>query len=482
MKNITLQLSPDKSKAYLTIQERFDHFPSLEQLIRFLKESGIRYGLDTDQLELIADNRQPVNKILIADINFELNVPESLLDWQIALNRPHRPEIDSANRADFKKISLYEPVRENQVLIRKRKSTEPVVIKNVLGEETKIILSDVPFPVGNNVHVSVDSNELLASRDGFAVLEGGLLHVNDIFHVHGDVNYATGNIKCTGPVVIEGDVRSGFRVESTSSIYIGGTVEAAHIFSQYGDITVQFGIVGHGRAKILAGGGLTCGFIQEATVSVRKNVVISHYSINSQISAGGQVILKGNEAIIRGGSVTTEKGILANQIGSEHRTFTELKIRSFTENESQSKIWEISRKRSDINIRLSSIKKRLEFLEVLRKRLGSLSPGKDKEIDFLQNEKNRLQQSMEELAKTETSLQQEAAKEQIRKEIVVQKKLFPNVSIDIGGVGVVIDQVFEGVKVSRLKNEILFETLLDMDDSAYDIFIPGSDNSTQSGG
>jgi len=473
VKSISLQLSPDKSKAFLTIQERFDHFPSLEQLTRYLKDNGICYGIDTDQLELISDNRQPVNGILIADIQLGENVPESLLDWQIAINRPHRPEIDSANRADFKKIQLYEPVRENQVLIRKRKSTDSVLIKNVLGEEARIFLTDVPFPVGNNVYLSADGNELLASKDGFAVLEGGLLHVNDIFHIHGDVNYATGNIKCNAPVVIEGDVRSGFRVESTSSIFIGGTVEAAHVFSQYGDITIQYGIIGHGRAKILAGGGLTCGFIQEATVSVRKNVVISHYSINSQISAGGQVILKGNEAVIRGGSVTTEKGILANQIGSEHRTYTELKIRSFTENESQSKIWEISRKRSDINVRLSSLKKRIEFLEVLRKRLGSLSPGKEKEIVFLQNEMNRLLQSVDELAKAETGLQQEAAKERIRKEIIVQNKLFPNVSIDIGGIGVLLDQAYEGVKVSRLKNEILFETLLDMDDSAYDIFIPG---------
>ncbi len=469
-----VHISPDKLRASLTITEDRAAYPTADQILMFLKEHRVVYGIDEALIHSIADTKEPVDKLLCAN-SLSPGMDElSLIDWKISVDKAGRPSGAELERVDYKRIHIFHNVHADQVLAV-IKSTQPTItLKTVTGEEGEIPLEQIRFPAGRNTHISQDGKTLHADIDGAAFWENGLLHVDRVYHVKGDVNYATGNIKFDGPVVIDGDVRSGFRVEAQDSIYIGGNVEAANIYSQKGDVTVQYGVVGKNRAKILAGGSLTCGYIQDATVGVRKNVVVKHYIINATITAGGRIEVSENEGMIRGGDLTAEKGIIAKNIGSPRNILTELKIRNNGENEYQNQLWELSRSRSELMVRVSALKKRHSFLMVLGKQVGSLSPAKDKEKLFLADEIKRLEEKLAELGNKEIVLQKEASKERMNREILVFENIYPYVDIDISGQGFQTEQTMKAVKIFRFKDEIIIESLLDMTDSSYDIFVPES--------
>jgi len=475
VEKIKITISKDELSAFLTIPVKGATFPDKQALISAIQKAGIQYGLLSEKLTQIVEKKEPVFEELIASGKPPVKGQDAHLIWEIALPGVEKENIvsnESLNRVDFKKTLHFIPVHKSQIMVRKVPATSGEEGITVTGKKIPSLGNDVELPKGKNTEISEDGLELRATIDGSAYLQNGLVHVDQVFHVKTDVNYGTGNIKFNGPVIIDGDVRSGFRVEARDSIVINGNVEAAHIYSQQGDVTIKYGVVGKKRAKILAAGNLVCGFIQDATVGVRGDVLVSHYIINSDVSAGGKIIVKGVEGQIRGGILTSEKGVEANIIGSERNIYTELKIFTHTQNSSQKKLWELSRLRTDLALRISTLEKRYKFLQILKKQVNSLSEEKIVEIKFLEKEIKRLRSRLMQLDDEEILLQKESAKERLTMEIIAEEKLYPNIHIDINGVGFHSDETLNRVRIYRLKDEIIVESLNGMENKEYDIFVP----------
>lgn len=473
MNSIQITIPQDQLTASVTIKTGRDSFPSEQDLTDALNEAHVCFGIDQKIIEKICHEQIPVTGLIVARGITPVQGQAANLQWHIPIDLTSKPFIISdSDRVDFKRIKSFHQVRTDQLLVTKIPGQNGSSGKTVNGKIVELPVEDVPLPAGRNTYISQDGLSLFAAIDGFLMIENGLLHIDNIYHVPGDVNYNTGNIKFDGAVIIDGDVRSGFRVEAKESIYVGGNVEAAMLYSQEGDITVQYGIVGKGKAKILAGGSLICGFVQDSTIGVRCDVIIDHYAINSAISAGGKMVVNKNEGLIRGGSITAEKSIIAIDIGSNRSQFTELKIRNSGENENQNRLWELSKTRTEVQMRISLLNKQLSFLNLLVERQVELSVQKQQEKVFIEAEIERLHQRVNELDRMEIALQQEAAKERLAKEITILGILYPNVNIDISGLGFHNDSKLHKVKILRFKQEIIVESLEDMESSAYDIFVP----------
>ncbi len=467
--NIKVTIDPSGLKATVTIPATEESFPTREALMAALKKAGLRYGVSREVFEKILAKKEPVYNRLIAQGIAPLKGKSARLVWHVPLQPD---DADKIKRIDFKQTMRFVPVKKGQPLVSKIPAQKGRDGKTVTGETIPSEGPDVQLPAGKNVTVSDDGLKLLAAIDGSAYVQQGKVHVDEVLHIKGDVNYGTGNIKFNGPVVIDGDVRSGFRVEARDAIVIGGNVEAAHIYSQQGDITIKYGVVGKNRAKILAGGDLTCGFIQDATIGVRGDLTVQHYVINSSVSVGGMAMVKGAEGQIRGGTLTSEKGVVASVIGSPRNIYTEIKIMSHGQNTSQKRLWELSRLRTDLTLRYSILEKRLNFLKLLQKEVKTLSQEKVAELKFLQSELKRIKNRLLQLDDEEIVLQKEAARERMLKEVVVEEKLYPNVHIEINGVGFHSDELLESVKIYLFKDELVIESLREMSDETYDIFIP----------
>ena len=103
------------------------------------------------------------------------------------------------------------------------------------------------------------------------------------------------------------------------------------------------------------------------------------------------------------------------------------------------------------------------------------------ELTYLGGELKRLKNRLMQLDDEEIVLQKEAAKERLLKEVVIEGKLYPNVHIEINGLGFQSDEMLEGVKIYRFKDELIVESLKEMTDETYDIFIPGDKREAKAG-
>ncbi|NOG43820.1 MAG: DUF342 domain-containing protein [Calditrichaeota bacterium] len=467
MKSIKLNISPDKYSASITIIAEQKEFPTEKEIYNAISSNNIIYGLDHPVISRISQNKTSVKFATIA----RGDQPKGRLNWHIEIDNPHKPTITKTNRADFKKLTSYHFISKNTKIVSLLDSTESKNGKKVTGEIVEPEMDELQFPNYENLTLSKDKKTLVANVSGYILWRDNSLVIEDVLHIKGNVDYSTGNLKLKGPVIIDGDVRSGFRVETDGSIFVGGSVDAANLFSQNGDITITHGILGQGRAKILCGGNLKCGFMQDANVAAQKDITLEKYALNSIVSSGGVIRTSENDSLIRGGILTAEKWIELHNVGSERGAETELKIRNYTEGESQSQLWQLNREKSSYTLRLSSLNKRKDFLLILKRGAGQLSDDKTSELSFIETEIARLKSKLGLLENDEVLLQKESSIQTIQKEIKIHGTMYKNVRIDIGGVFYKCDQPISEVRLVNFKEEIILESLKEPTSPDYDIFI-----------
>ncbi len=459
MVEINIVISKYKLEARISIDCNETTFPSKEEILKALKKEGVIYGINNDTLDSIISKKIPVSYLLIAKGLMPQRGESAELIWQIEIDYSKKPTITDTNRADFKKLKLFERVQKDQTLVSILPPTKGTPGKNVFGEEFYEEGQDIGLPLGKNTIISEDGLTLQSAIDGYAYWENDLLCIDNVYEIKGNVDYHTGNIRANGTVLIEGDVRSGFRVEATESIIIKGNVEAASIYSQSGDITIECGILGNERAKILAGGNLTCGFIQDATVSVKGTINVEHYVINSKMSSGGNVKVDKNEGLIRGGIISSGTGIHALEVGSEQKIYTELNIRLGDSIRDTSLSWNIGKKQRELESKISKYEKRVSFLQLLQQRVEDLSVEKNEELTRLMKNIENVVQEIETLKQKDSKIRQVASEDIKRNEILIEKKLYKNVSIDFGGIEYFSEDKRENIKIFREEDEIVFERL-----------------------
>lgn len=456
---IEVKISKDKLEALITIIPEKNEFPGESEIKKKLAQEGIIFGINNKKIQEIAKNKNALKDSIIAKGKKPSAGKNAEIIWSIEINYSTKPTITDTNRADFKQLKLFERVKKNQVLASKLPPSEGIPGKNVLGEKIIKCGSDINFPAGNNTWISEDGLTMYSAIDGYAYWDNNLLHIDNIYQIKGNVDYHTGNISASGTVIIEGDVRSGFRVEATESIIIGGNVEAASLYSQNGDISIQCGVLGGGRAKILSGGNLACGFIQDATVSVKKELKVKHYIINSMISAGGFINVTENEGLIRGGSISSGKGITALEVGSVQKAYTELNVRAHSQQEHSSDYWKLSKDKKDLQNTLEALKRRSSFIQLLRERVKDLSKDKEEEIKSITAEIEKIKEKIDGFEKREIEIRKKVSTKTYGSEIKIIKELHPNVKIDIGNLEYFSQNTLNNIRIFCLENEIIVESL-----------------------
>ncbi len=456
---INIHISDDGMEAYLLTIDIFNSNISPEDVRIAANEAGIKYGLKKDIVE----------KIPFVDLEGDICIiavgkPPTLKDdgeffWYIDVRSPLQPKINESGRADFKMLHQFEEVKQGQELVSKIPPTmiEPGI--SVTGDDIQFlkITSDVPY--GKNITVSDDGLSLKAEIDGYIFWKDGVIHVDNIYQIRGNVDYHTGNVIFNGTVLIGGDVKSGFRVEATDDVFIWGNVEAADVLSKNGNVVIQLGIVGKKKARILAGGSLRCGYIQDATVGVKKNVYVERYIMNSSVTSGGKIFADQNEGLIRNGRLSAGEKIIANEIGSDHGISTEVIISRGNDSGLEPIKLEISRQRLELEKRVTILKKRSEFLILLKDRLPNLSVKKRKELKSIQKEIESVHASIQVLDDNQSKHALNSNPEMNSHEIIVKKLLHRAVTVEIGRSQFVTSSRLKSVRLFKKDKEIHIESI-----------------------
>lgn len=223
---------------------------------------------------------------------------------------------DESSQIDFRNRNEINSVDEGELVAELIPPTTGVDGVGVLGQ--KIPAKDgrpAKLSAGQNVRFSDDGSKVYATIKGCAKIVKGRISVDNIKTIKGNVDFHTGNLKFSGDLVIQGDVKESFTVEAEGDITIMGVVDRAEVKSE-ANIIVEGGIYGKEGITIEAAGNISVGFAENANLRAGENIYVKNALINCESQAEEKIFFKANDKALIGGYTNAILGLEANCLGN----------------------------------------------------------------------------------------------------------------------------------------------------------------------
>ncbi|RJP25425.1 MAG: DUF342 domain-containing protein [Candidatus Omnitrophota bacterium] len=315
---LSLEVSAGEMKATLQVDVTHSENYQPDDLVRFLNQHNVVYGIDPEAIQSIFDKKLFNQGVVVARGVQPVHGKNGRVEWDIDLSILDGAKlVEKGGRVDWKDQHHVLSVKENQRMARMIDPTGGEPGKNIYGQEIPSTPGkETKFPAGKGTRIGDDGKELFSQLAGVVCMEGEKISVTQTYSVPGDVSFKTGNINYDETVVISGGVLSDFKVHAGQDIHINGLVEAAELTAD-GNIYIHAGIQGNEKAFIHAGGNITTKFINNATIEAEGDIFVEGSITHSRVKALGRIIVSGNRAVILGGHVSAEQEISADSIGTE---------------------------------------------------------------------------------------------------------------------------------------------------------------------
>ena len=173
---------------------------------------------------------------------------------------------------------------------------------------------DKPVLKGKGIRVE-ERSRYFAAITGKIERSEMMMTVTSLLEIKGSVDVGYGHIDFQGDVWIRGDVHSGMKVKASGDVTINGHIGGCFIDAGK-NLNVNNGVQGKQIGKIVAGGDVSCKFLESIQVNAKGNIM-ARYIMNCDVVCEGEVIVEGRGAVIMGGSVHAVQGIRANEIGTD---------------------------------------------------------------------------------------------------------------------------------------------------------------------
>ena len=337
------------------------------------------------------------------------------------------PKEVEGKRIDYKDLETVVSVTKGTILASKTPATQgengyTVTGKSIAAKPGK----DEKLAAGKSTALSPDRLQVISEIDGQPILRDKTVTVESVFVVDGDIDYTTGNINFAGSVRVIGNVVSGFSLKASENIDIEGLVEDSFIEAG-GDVLIKGGIQGANKGMVKAGGNVNALFIERATVEAGKCITAGQ-SLHSNLLAGDQVVVTLEKGQICGGSVSARNFVLANIIGADSGTFTEIAV-GFEPLE-KAKLEELKAEKIQREAALEEAEKGILVIEQYRTDGATWSDRIDNAYDRISKGRTALRDRLVELNAAIKDLQ-EALGTSEEPEVRVRRIIYPNVRIRV---------------------------------------------------
>ncbi len=305
-----------------------------EQVQGAIREENISTGIQEDMLlrawELVRDEQREFRDLIIARGRHVQTQSSGEVEILVELASGKGMTIRSDGAADYRNQDRLTTVKRGTRIAR-------VLPAAAGGDEgwdvlgTKIApdaASSVQIDAGSNVTVEEEATGarvLVAEIDGELVFEQNRFEIRAAHMVDGDVDLHNGNVKFPGTVTVKGSVRSGFYVMAQGDIQVGELVEAA-LLSADGDIVVNQGVKGGGKAVLRAKGTVGVTFAEQATILAVGNVQAKNSLVHCEVKSNGKVRMIGDKCSIVGGRVRAREGLETYNLGSDRGVRTQIEF------------------------------------------------------------------------------------------------------------------------------------------------------------
>jgi uncharacterized protein (DUF342 family) len=439
---ISVQIAKDGLSASVQVDPPFftKPWPDAAAIESLLEQKNIVFGVDKKVIEDVVNKKLGGQPVVVAGGQPAKNGTHARIE--LRLDPDSAPEQDQgAQKMDHRSRSVFVNVRKGDVIAVKYPATEGEHGMSVIGGVIKAVPGkDQPFPAGSGLEISEDGLSLSAAIDGRLLRKDNKLSVLPELEVNGDVDFSVGNINFTGSVKIKGGVREGFSVVATGDIEIREVVEGAHVESS-GSIVILGGVRGMGKGRIVAGGSIQLGFVDQANIRSRADIKVKNAILHSNVSAQDSVVvLGGQKSQIAGGKIQAGGEVVCQTLGSEMGTKTEVIVGIPPEQAERRK--ELQNLLSQRTEELEKIEANLVFLKKLDQ-AGKLDEEKRLTTVKLTQAKFKAQAAItsmkQELADLEEHMEYSKNKGVVR----IKDICYPGVNITIRGVSYAVREPFK---------------------------------------
>ncbi|OGF99231.1 MAG: hypothetical protein A3F83_16635 [Candidatus Glassbacteria bacterium RIFCSPLOWO2_12_FULL_58_11] len=464
-KYIDIAISDNEMEAYLTlgVPEGLAEITVNDVLYKLL-EYGVEMGINEKEIKRLLEAGQPARKAIVARGRPVQNGKDSNVKVLIDMDKSAKPLITEDGSVDFRNINMIKIVDKDQLLAVKEPCSQGEAGYTVTGRITEPRAGeDYPLPRGKNTYLAEDGLQLFASIIGNVFYEQDVLNVENVYVVKGNVDFSTGNISYPGDVVINGDVKSDFSVHTEGNIIVRGTVEAAELVSTSGNIDVKKGIIGtqtEKKAKIVAGGSVKALFIQEGVVSAGKDIEVGSYILNSQIHAEHDVMAIRDRGMIAGSNVFSGSCVRAKNVGSISDTKTQIKVGKIVKGDIEFKNKQLDEELEVLKEEDKLLRKRLDFLELLKKRLPHFPQEKEQELADLLDKIKKLEKIKETVVADKADFESKFIDQfGVERKIFVLQTLWPGALVGINEAVKKVESRQRRVMAVLEENQVEFKRL-----------------------
>ncbi|MGM0460896.1 MAG: DUF342 domain-containing protein [Fibrobacterota bacterium] len=310
-----------------------EDYPLTADLLAYrLKRAGVAFGIDTQALEDMAQNEVVEENVTVAHGKEPIPGRDGGIEYTVDLDKNLAPSVKDDGSVDFRDVQTIVQLNKGDVVAKQVPPTQGTPGKSVTGEEIPATPGK-PYTLSpaENIAVSQDGTQLIAQERGVVVKEHDTLTLKNYLEINSDVDFSVGNINFPGKVIIDGDVKPGFSVESGDDILIHGDIEAATIKSNGGSIEAEKGVLGKNKAYLYSPKRVNISFAQNATIESGGIINVENSVLHCQCTCG-TLTGESNSKVI-GGRIEAEESIEIFEAGNNDNTRTELIIDSKTRRE-----------------------------------------------------------------------------------------------------------------------------------------------------
>ncbi|MFT4839578.1 MAG: hypothetical protein ACI8UD_000150 [Planctomycetota bacterium] len=281
---------------------------STTELAEALAAAGVVHGIDADAVTRLCAAASETREIVAHGTVAKPGQNEELRaeEWHRKLSGTTFP----SGKINYRERHFLHPLTETDVLGTITARTDGDAGRDVLGRE-------LPTTSGQPLHQRIGDgairkgNSIIARRNGVALVNEEWIDVVPLYTHSGNVDYASGNLRTAGSLLIEGEVTVGFLADADGDIAVMGTVQGE--VHAKGSVMIERGILG--KQTVRAGADLTCHHATNGTLRAGNNLVVADQSSQCSLHARNVLVIDGR-ATVRGGQICARDRILVGTAGS----------------------------------------------------------------------------------------------------------------------------------------------------------------------
>ncbi len=442
---IQVLISEDCMECQICLEKPEDNEEIYEvgDIVEFLISKGVVFGIDERKIQKILEEGVYDTYVTVAVGEKAIEGRDGYYSYTFDTNPNKKPRLREDGTVDYLNLNLFQTVSKGDLIARYFAKIDGEDGTDVLGKKIVVKKGKHLSPLrGKGFFTSEDCMEYYALYDGKVEVANGCINVTQTSMLPGNVDLNSGNLDVKGDLDIMGNVITGMVVKASGNVTIGGLVEGASIIAGK-NVLIKGGILGGGKAKVVAGGNIFAQFIENAIIE-SGDCVQANSVVNSIVTAYNDINIFGKTSSIIGGSLKANRMVRTRCIGSIGQITTRINVGMESSEIASLKYKEMKRKEVEgelhkVETAINMMKNMSEQKEMLMM-LTRTKIDRNAMLTNLNKEIEDLRIRMKLAAKAE---------------VIAETMAYQGTIVSIDGIVLKLDNDYEKISFIRKKDKIL---------------------------